>query len=356
MTANPLDAIAAMPPDFDESIIRRLLADVYDIRGELTPFVSERDQNTRVDADTGARFVLKIANAAEDPVVTDFQVRVLMHLEGKDCQVTVPMIVATTNGDPVTRLGGPSGTHLVRLVSYIDGALLRDVPISAELAGRFGERLAQLDNSLNEFQHPGDRQILLWDMQRASQLRPLLRHIDDMDVRRSTRIVLDDFEQRVLPRLPELDTQVIHGDANPDNVLVDTTTAAVVGMIDFGDMVRAAPVIDIAIAASYFRELEGDALQYVLPFVAGYHSISRLTELEIELLFDLIRTRLATTISILYWRLSARSENDPYRQATLEKESSAQTFLSRLDDIGRKSCIRALQDAVQAVSPESRRD
>jgi len=352
MTANPLDAIATTPPAFEESIIRRLLADEYDVCGELTPLVSERDQNTRVDADTGVRFVLKIANAAEDPVVTDFQLRVLMHLGGKDCQVAVPTLVATTNGDVVTRLGSSSGTHLVRLVSYIDGALLRDIPISTMLAGRFGERLAQLDNSLNDFQHPGDRPILLWDMQRASQLRPLLRHIGDMDVRRSTGVVLDDFEQRVLPRLSELETQVIHGDANPDNVLVDAMTVDVVGMIDFGDMVRAPSVIDVAVAASYLRELEGDALQYVLPFVAGYNSISSLSELELELLFDLIRTRLATTISILHWRLSARCENDAYRQATLEKESSAHIFLSRLDHIGRKPCTQALQDAILAIPPD----
>ena len=75
MTANPLDAIAAAPPEFDESTIRSLLADEYGIRGDLMPLVSERDQNTRVDADTGERFVLKIANATEDPVVTDVFVR-----------------------------------------------------------------------------------------------------------------------------------------------------------------------------------------------------------------------------------------------------------------------------------------
>ena len=56
---------------------------------------------------------------------------------------------------------------------------------------------------------------------------------------------------------------------------------------------------------------------------------------EADLLFDLVRARLATTITLLYWRLEARDEDDPYRQKTLELESGASQFLHLLDRIGR---------------------
>lgn len=56
-----------------------------------------------------------------------------------------------------------------------------------------------------------------------------------------------------------------------------------------------------------------------------------------------ILPRLATTISMLYWRLAARPENDPYRRQTLLLESSAGRFLARLDNMGRQAFVRALQ-------------
>jgi Ser/Thr protein kinase RdoA (MazF antagonist) len=178
------------------------------------------------------------------------------------------------------------------------------------------------------------------------QLRPILHHIDDTEVQQLASAVLDDFEKRVLPAFPGLRKQLIHSDANPENVLLDTDEIGVTGFIDFGDMLRAPLVVDVAVAASYLRAFEGDALQFILPFVAGYHSVTNLDAPEIELLFDLIRARLVTSLSMLHWRLSVRSEDDAYRQSTLSQESGAQVFLARLDDVGRKAFDQALREAV----------
>jgi len=51
-------------------------------------------------------------------------------------------------------------------------------------------------------------------------------------------------------------------------------------------------------------------------------------------------------VAIMRWRLSARSEADAYRQATLASESGAQIFLSRLDKIGRKTFLEAVKKAL----------
>ncbi len=118
------------------------------------------------------------------------------------------------------------------------------------------------------------------------------------------------------------------------------------GFIDFGDMLRAPLVVDVAVAASYLRVFEDEVLRFILPFVAGYHSVTNLNEPELELLFDLIRARLVTTVSMLFWRLSARSEDDAYRQSTLRQESGAQNFLARLDDLGRNAFTQNLRKAL----------
>ena len=107
---------------------------------------------------------------------------------------------------------------------------------------------------------------------------------------------------------------------------------------------RAPRVFDLAIAAAYLRPTGDDPLLLIAPFVAAYHSVARLDSLEMDLLFDLIRARLATTITLLYWRLSATDANDPYRLKTLEQENGAARFLGLLDDLGRQRFAQKLSN------------
>jgi hydroxylysine kinase len=332
---NPLAVISALPPKLDEARVQQLLAEHYSVGGNLTPLISERDQNMLVNSPSGAGFVLKIANASEDPTVTDFQIQALRHLAMKDRPFAVPVLVPTLDGSLHIEISEGPETHIVRLVTYLDGRTMRDATLTPKIACAFGERLAQLDNALQDFEHAGEQQVLSWDMQRALQLRPLLTHINDTEVRRMTSAALDDFEHRALSQFPNLRHQVIHGDANPDNVLLAGDASEVIGFIDFGDMIRAPRIVDVAIAASYLRALDGDSLRLIVPFLSAYYRHAPFHETELDLLFDLIRTRLATTISILYWRVSARDSDDAYRQGTLARESAAQEFLSRLDQLGR---------------------
>jgi len=69
--------------------------------------------------------------------------------------------------------------------------------------------------------------------------------------------------------------------------------------------------------------------------VAGFDSIVPLEDRECELLFDLIRMRLATTITILHWRKSARSEEDAYLKKAL-RERSSEHFLRTINGIARR--------------------
>ena len=69
------------------------------------------------------------------------------------------------------------------LVSYVPGRPLEGETPQPGLARALGRSLAQLDAALSDFEHPGQSQVLLWDMQRASELRGLMRHVDDADLR-----------------------------------------------------------------------------------------------------------------------------------------------------------------------------
>lgn len=317
----------------------------YAMQGELTELVSERDQNFLLQTLDGTRAVLKISSAGERAEVSDFQVRALMHLAARFCELPTPCIIPTANDEPSTTWFFDEAKHAVRLVSYLDGQSMADTCSTEKLAASLGRNLASLDSALADFRHPGDRQVLLWDMQRAAGLRSILSHVHDCDEHAMVKRALDDFELRAAPQFQSLRRQVIHNDVNPGNVLVDPAGQKLAGMIDFGDMLCAPLIVELAIAASYLRELEQDPLRLILPFVAAYHSVAPLQRAEIALLFDLIRTRLATTIAILWWRLAARDTNDPYRQQAATDEAGARLFLERLDTLGRVTCTKRLIEA-----------
>ena len=172
-----------------------------------------------------------------------------------------------------------------------------------------------------------------------------MQHINDVGVRQAAGTALDDFEHRALPHFPELRQQVIHDDANPDNVLVNADMSDVVGFFDFGDLLRAPLIVDVAVAASYLGSRGDNPLQYMLPFVAGYHSVTELHDIELELFFDLVRTRLTTTVANRYWRMAAHGGDDACQASGLSTESEAHVFLAWLDNIGRDYFTRALQGA-----------
>jgi hydroxylysine kinase len=332
-TTSSIDVIAADPPNFEPDKVLAFLESDYGMQGRLSLLVSERDQNFRLDATDGQQFVVKIANSAEPFAITDFQVQALRHIEAQGCDVAVPRVCPTQDGDALTTIGAGSGRHCVRVVSYVPGVPLEGQSPDPTIAFDMGRSLALIDQALQDFSHAGESQVLLWDMQRAAELRPLVKHVPG-ELQQLVDECIDIFEQELAPGFEALRTQVIHNDLNPGNILVTgSDPRSVAGVIDFGDMLRAPLVIDVAIAASYLRATD-DGLETLGAFVAGFESQLPLESSERELLFDLARTRLAATITLLYWRAAARSADDPYLKKALEERSS-ERFLRHLSQLGR---------------------
>ncbi len=92
---------------------------------------------------------------------------------------------------------------------------------------------------------------------------------------------------------------MIHNDFHPGNVLVDPASSAyVVGVLDFGDVLYSARVIDVAVAMGYLVTAAAPAWPAVQPFLDGYLSLVRLTDVELELLPGLVSGRLVQRILI----------------------------------------------------------
>ena len=225
-------AVSAEPPRIPVAEIELAVERQFGFSGRYLPLVSERDQNFRLKASSGDDYVVKVTSAAEPRPVSDFQIAALRHLETVGT-VPVPRVVAALDGRHSGRIEYAGKSHMLRLVSYLAGEPLTSVPVNADTARDIGGSLARLDLGLDGFSHAGENPVLLWDLQRAGELRDLLDRIDKPAIRRSVLRAIDDYDQRVLPELGSLHTQVIHGDANPENILVDPAERRCIGIYRF---------------------------------------------------------------------------------------------------------------------------
>lgn len=286
----------------------------YRIRGQANKLNSERDENFHILAEDGREYVLKLTHPAESREVTDFQTQALLHAIERDPLLPIPKVVPRLDGEPYGPVAMGDGTERVlRLLTYLPGQPLYQISRSAPQRRHLGQILARLDRALSDFEHPAAHHRLLWDIQHAEQLKPLLLETPPSPQGEVLGAWLDHYETQVRPALPGLRRQVIHNDLNPYNVLVDPSDhATTAGIIDFGDMVHAPMANELAVACSYQLSGNGNPLDTAAEMVGAYHEITPLSGEEIDLLYDLILTRLCMTVTITNWRANKYPENKTY--------------------------------------------
>jgi len=352
ISQNPLDVIAAEQPSFSLQQAVDIARDHYDLNVTAKELLSERDQNFLLKQDDGKQFVLKIANSVEDPLATDLQIQALLHIQARaDALITTPTVQRTAAGaySLATEFDGRS--HVVRVVSYLEGDPLENAVLDADLARKLGRYLARLGRALSDFSHSGADHSLLWDLKQAAFLKGILQHIGDERVRHLAASELEDFEENILPVFPSLRWQIIHNDMNPGNVLLSEDNGRqFAGVIDFGDMLCSPLIVDVAVAASYMRVFEGNPLALIAEFIAGYHQETPLTRAEIDILHSLIKVRLISTVAILAWRKSLRGADDGYLQDAVASEQQAELFLQKLAEIPAENAAQTYRQVCASVS------
>jgi Ser/Thr protein kinase RdoA (MazF antagonist) len=335
--------LTTTPPAFSNAGASAIAADLYGINGNVRSLVSERDQNFQLTAQDGLRYTLKISNHAEQRDVIDFQNQALLHVAIKDASFPLPRVVPTIEGQLYDRVERAGNTHFVRVLSWLEGSVIHDATVAPGLARQMGQLLARLDVALRGYDHPGSNPPSLWDMKRAENLADLIIHIEEPNLRRLIGRTLDKFIVEVKPVLEPLRTQVIHNDLNPGNVLLDKARPdQIAGLIDFGDMTRSPLIIELAVAAAYQLSEGDDPLAGALPMISGYHAVEPLLDTEMELLTDLIRTRLITSLLIGSYRATLFPEN---REYLLISQQSAKNFLINLKSLSANDALARIREA-----------
>jgi hydroxylysine kinase len=319
---------APITPGEAAALTKRL----FGIDGTAQVLKGERDENFLLRGPSGA-FVLKVTNPAEDRSVTAFQTNALLHVAQEDPELPVPRLLRAENGKFEAEIHTGPEIRIARLMSFLPGTMAINAPPSVALRRAIGQTLARLDLALAEFDYPVVDYDLSWDLKHATRLRHLLVHIEDRTNRNRAEQALDGFDAFVVPVQPQLREQVIHSDLSLFNVLVDEAEPSrVLGVIDFGDLVRAPLINDLAIASSYHFSADSEPLAPILDLVRAYNDVLPLEAKELDLLFDLIAMRMAMTILITEWRARRYPENRSY---ILKNHPAATLGLARLADISR---------------------
>ena len=124
--------------------------------------------------------------------------------------------------------------------------------------------------------------------------------------------MLDRLRGQVLPSLNACPSQVIHNDAHPYNLLrADAVSQGVVGLIDFGDMVHAPVINELAVTATTFQRRSAEELDTIENLLVGFHRAHPLSDTEVSFLWDAINLRLLITVLLSDVKLRLAADRDP---------------------------------------------
>jgi len=333
------------PPGFDVAIVAQRVAGEYGLTGEWAPLVGERDQNFRLSTEDGRVYVVKIAGPDEDPDLAGFQVEALLFLEKNSPQIPVPRIIRTKSGHCLSEMTNEESVkHALRVVTYLDGIPYGEGAFpDAENLQKIGAFQAETVNALAGFEHKASRHFMPWNLSNGIAVSEGLWAKAADDVKMLAAPLLDRLRHEVLPELNAGPSQIIHNDAHPYNLLrPDATSQEVAGLIDFGDMVYAPVINDLAVMAATFQRREKEDLDIVENLLIGFHSAHPLSDAEVSLLWDAITLRVLITILLSDIKLNTNSPHDP---EIFEERMEAYDLLGVIRNLDHKSVVSKLRAA-----------
>ncbi len=319
----------------------------YGITGDLVDLPGEYDLNVAVDCDGQRRYVFKIMRADCDLGLADLQCRALEHVRAADPAVPVPVVVTARDGTRIVSVATPGGgVRLAWLITALPGCLYAHVrPQNAALVRSVGAALGRLDMALQGYSHAALERPSKWNLASAGWIVEHLEAIAGDRRRALIATIGTRFRNELSARLAQLPSAPIHNDLNDYNLLIAPTadgTLGVSGLIDFGDLASGARVSEIAIAAAYLVLDQPRPIEILAAFVAGYHAVWPLAETELALIYPLLLTRLAVSVTNSALGKRARPE-DAYVTVS---ERGAWAFLEDSERYPAEWVLAALRRAV----------
>ncbi len=286
---------------------QQAVQDLWGIKGSFTQLDGEYDLNFRINS----THILKVMREGCQTDFVDLQCSALNHLR----TFSLPLVVPSQKGRPFEVCKDEKGRdRILWVLENLDGKTWAEFkPKTSDLILKLGETIGAMDNALTDFDHSGLYREFKWHLPSGDWIADKLEIIADASQQKIIREILDDFSD-IKADLDALPVQAIHNDINDYNILVTGSlndSPAISGIIDLGDMCSAPVVCDLAIAAAYVVLDHPNPESALENLVKGFHSAYPLSPREIDMIWPLLRLRLA--VSVVNSTMMAREKpHDPY--------------------------------------------
>jgi len=341
----------AKTPTFTDIEILQLLAQQYQLSGQLKALPGYCDQNLLLTSNDNSQYIVKIANSAEPTLELAMQNAAMAHLTEKQC--AVPHVLNNKHGESIStisHLGQES--FCLRVLSYLPGQFYADANSlnhNKVLWSNLGQFIAKIDLALADFTHAGAYRYLEWDLAQGYRVCMSKKHLLNEQQGHIVERFLTLYQTQTMPVLSQLPQGVIHNDANDYNLLVDDidNPKKISGLIDFGDMVHSHIINELAIACAYAlmgeKSAQEDILSAFKTIVAGYHNVRQLLDVELEVLYSLVALRLCTTVC----NSALAIKNQPDNEYLLISVKPAWLLLKQLSKLEPYAVLCQLRQACQ---------
>lgn len=266
----------------------------------------------------------------------DAESKALLYLQ-KDPNSRTPLPIPFKDGSYTKNIKIANQLVTCRLLSFLEGEFMGDAKVSGKMASSLGSFLAHLNVSLFKFEnHVIRSRKCEWDIQQLALNRKYIKDIPVIAKQNLVRYFFLQFEQKVIPVASELRMNYIHSDANEWNVLLKNNQ--INGLIDFGDMVYAPLINELATALTYICYDKESYYEFILPLVHAYHKIIPLEKKEVSILYYLIAAKLCISVC----HSAHAKKQDPENAYASSSEKNAWKMLYKLLEIN----PIALEDAI----------
>ncbi|MFD1157305.1 aminotransferase class III-fold pyridoxal phosphate-dependent enzyme [Roseovarius aestuarii] len=292
---------------------QKILKDIWGITAGISPLDGEYDLNFMVEGTPG--YVLKVMRTGCVAEFVDMQCRAIAHLASARANIPVPGVVQTIDGRLFAQ--APDEAGQVRIVWLLEKAAgipyARFRPHTPDLARQLGQHLGAMDKALARFAHPGLTRDFKWNLTQGGWIAAELDVVVDTARRGLLTDIVKEFTA-LKPALKALPQTAIHNDVNDYNILVTgrvSDVPRITGIIDFGDMCAGPRIYDLAIAGAYLALDHDDPETMLAALVAGYHAAYPLDPAEVDMIWPLLRMRLAVSL-VISTQMAAQKPDDPY--------------------------------------------
>ena len=306
-------ALSFRVEDFMTTHWQNAIKKVWGVDVTLSKLSGEYDLNFLARGEVN--YIVKVMRPKCPSSFVNMQCSALTHIRKSAPNTPVPQIIKTRAGKDYSIIADKDGCdRVVWVLEKLAGKVYADFARkSDELNYQIGQAAGLMDKALETFEHSDLERQFKWDLCEALWIVADINIVKDPARKEILNTIIADYKA-IKPALDQLSKQAIHNDINDYNILVDGglySPEKLTGIIDLGDMCVGPRICDLAIAGAYIVLGHDRPVKALKALITGYHEENPLTTHEIDLLWPLLRMRLA--VSVVNSTLMAKDNpNDPY--------------------------------------------